>query len=239
MVVGLLTPQQQRLRIHVGLEVGVPVQMVRGQVQDQRHVRPEGVRGLELERGDLEHRHVQRASHQPERGASDVAGGLRPQPRRPQHRRQQLRGRALAVGSGHRRHRHRERLGGELHVPGHPLRVGGPALARHTRARNHQVPVVQVRKRSSHAQRHALAQRLEALQRGGRALVRRHHARPALRQEGGGAAAAASQAQHEHASSGEIPHQRSFREERATSPRMIETIQKRTTICCSGQPFCS
>ena len=34
---------------------------------------------------------------------------------------------------------------------------------------------------------------------------------------------------------GHDPH-RSFNEDKATSPRMIETIQNRTTIFCSGQP---
>ena len=33
--------------------------------------------------------------------------------------------------------------------------------------------------------------------------------------------------------------QRSFNDDRATRPRMIDTIQKRTTIFCSGHPSCS
>ena len=73
-------------------------------------------------------------------------------------------------------------------------------------------------------------------------LVDGHHPGALLGAEIRRAAPAPSQAQDEDA----VPvrddvflvhdPQRSLREDRATNPRMIETIQKRTTIFCSGQP---
>jgi len=45
-----------------------------------------------------------------------------------------------------------------------------------------------------------------------------------------------AEAEHEDLLAGEVVHQRIFSEDRATRPRIADTIQNRTTIFCSGQP---
>ena len=110
------------------------------------------------------------------------------------------------------------------------------ALARDARARHHEVEAGGVRERRAELALDLAGQPLEPVDRRRGALVRGQHARAALRAEARGAQARDAEAEHQHALSGEVEHQRSFSEESATSPRIAETIQKRTTIFCSGQP---
>ena len=63
-----------------------------------------------------------------------------------------------------------------------------------------------------------------------------HHAGAARVTEARGALAGAPEAEDEDGLIAEVQHQRSFRDDRATRPRMADTIQNRTTIFCSAQP---
>ena len=110
------------------------------------------------------------------------------------------------------------------------------ALARDAGARDHEIEIARVRERRAELLRDLARKLLEPVDRRRRALVRGQHARAALRAETRGAQPRDAEAEDQDALAGEVQHQRSFSEERATSPRIAETIQKRTTIFCSGQP---
>ena len=67
-------------------------------------------------------------------------------------------------------------------------------------------------------------------------LVRGQNARAPGDAEIGGAAPGRAEPQHQDLLICDSFHQRSFSVDKATSPRIADTIQKRTTIFCSGQP---
>ncbi|MCH8891023.1 MAG: hypothetical protein IH827_08100, partial [Myxococcales bacterium] len=67
-------------------------------------------------------------------------------------------------------------------------------------------------------------------------LVCGQNARSAGDAEIGGAAPGRAEPQHQDLLIRDSFHQRSFSVDKATSPRIADTIQKRTTIFCSGQP---
>jgi len=91
-------------------------------------------------------------------------------------------------------------------------------------------------KRPAEAALHARVERLEPRGSILGALVDGQHARAARAAEIGGAAPGLAEAEHQHPLPRNAFHQRSFSVDKATSPKMADTIQKRTTIFCSGQP---
>ena len=235
----LLPGEDAPLERDVFLQAGVTIEMVLAQIEQHGDAGPERVGRLQLEGGDLEDRHVDGAAHQSEGGLAEVSGGHRAQPRGSQHPLDQANGRRLAVGTGHRHDRDRERAEGELHVAPGPAGAVPVALSRNARTRHHQVEVRRVGEGLAQSQRHVgrkLSQTFELVP---RPLVDGRHLGSPPCAERSRAPSRDSEAEHQHALSGEIVHQRNFNDERATRERMIATIQKRTTIFCSAQPTCS
>jgi hypothetical protein len=205
-VAGALPHEQLRLGLRVRREAAVAVQVVRLEVQHHRDPRPERLHRLHLERRHLEHRHVQRAPHQLERRAPDVARRLGAQPGGAQQPRGELGRGGLAVGAGDRDHRDRQRAPGQLHVAERAARAPGPARPRHARARHHEVEVGGVREGRARPQLDAgAAQRLGVL-RLARPLVGRDDPRALRRQPARRAPPRAAEAEHQHALSGEVVH---------------------------------
>jgi hypothetical protein len=118
------------------------VEVVGGEVQEDGHVRPEGVRPFELEAGDLEHEsgRVGRAVHDPGDGLADVAAHAHVPARLAQHRAQGRRRRGLALGARDRGHRALQQAEAQLELGHHRYARGvrGPQLGHGGRdARRH------------------------------------------------------------------------------------------------------
>ena len=94
--------EDARLRRRVRVHRPVPVQVVRRQVQQDRHLRMEPVDVEQLERRGLDGQDVPRLARRQRERVPHVPAGAGLQPRRRQHRREQLDGRRLAVRPGHR-----------------------------------------------------------------------------------------------------------------------------------------
>jgi hypothetical protein len=95
------TLEDARLRGRVIREAGVTVEVVRRHVQHRGRLELEGIRRLQLVRGQLEHVHGGgRPREQVERGLAEVAADAHRDARRPGELADQRRDGALAVGAG-------------------------------------------------------------------------------------------------------------------------------------------
>ena len=191
-VADLLEGEEPLLGTSVGLQVGMPLQVVLAQVEEDGDARPHGGQQLGLEGGDLQNPGVpRRGHHQRRRRRSQVAAGHRRDAGGAYHLGHQHGHGALAIGPGHR---HQGRAGtmtpGELHLGEHRhSEAAGPLQERRVRgdarARDHRLdPLEAGFGMAAEEGRDAGGELLE----GGRQLVRRpavgdsHLASPGRRQ---------------------------------------------------------
>jgi hypothetical protein len=115
-VVGALVGPDAGLGLGVGGQVGMPVEVVGGEVEPGPGVQAEGPGETELEAGQLDHHRLGRVAVQDgvDQGQADVAGGHGRAARGGQHGRGQLGGGGLAVGPGHPDQRHGRDPGRQL-----------------------------------------------------------------------------------------------------------------------------
>ena len=117
-VVAALVAEEAGLGGHVVAHGGVAVEVVRREVEQRRHPRPETGDGLELEARDLDHVHrvVAGRVHQRDERRADVAADLRASAGFTENLAEQRRGGGLAVRAGHRHHRAAQEAPGELEL---------------------------------------------------------------------------------------------------------------------------
>ncbi len=214
----------------------VAIQVVRAEIEQHADLWAKCVHRFELKGRDLENGHVERLPHQLEGRFANISRRLRAKPGRSQHGLDQPNGRRFSVRAGHGDHRNLQEAERQLDIPPGSLCLRGITCAGDPGARDDQIEITRIRKdlpRSNLDSRGQLA-RVDV-----GAFVCHDHPGATFRTEARRAGPGHAETQDEHFLSREVDHQRSFNEESATSARMIETIQNRTTICCSGHPSCS
>ena len=210
--------------------------MIRRDVQDCGDRRSEGLNGLELEGRDFENRKIERLADQFEGRRPEVPRGAGAGARRAEQLLEQADSGRFSVRSGDRDDRRRDESIGELDITPDALRSIAVALGSDAWARNHQVEISRIGKGLAENAIYAGVEVLESDELILTTLVCSQNARSPGDAEICGAASGRAEPEHQDLLIRDSFHQRSFSVDKATSPRIADTIQKRTTIFCSGQP---
>src|SRR5690606_33377466 len=239
-----LMEKDPRLRLPVGLHARVAIDVIGREVGQHRHSGPEGLDPLELIARKLDHRDVSPPSFERAlaKRRAQVAAREDGAARLGEQVRDEGGGGALAVGAGHAHHRLGEKAEGVLHL-GEDLRAArahrahrGPRPRHAGRddaefGRRKEIGFVAA-ERKAHPQGQERPDRLAEL--GGPAAVHGPDLRSLPPKEARRSHAGPRQPQH-HRPHGYL----TLRLTNVISASRIETIQKRTLIFGSGQPFSS
>ena len=242
MVPGFQLPDEVSLGGDVRFEAAVPVQVVWCDVEDDGDTGVKPLRGFELEGRDLEDGHIEGLRDEGEGRGADVARRTGPKARRVQHGFDHANRGGFAIGARHRDDGNLKGKAREFDVARNASPGRAIALRRDAGTGDDPVMVAAAGKVSAGLDLHPRIQGIEAFEFVRGAFVRGHDPRSLFRAEVRTTAPAHAEAEHENAVAGLdgvfLRHdlQRSFSDESATRARMIDTIQKRTTIFCSGQP---
>src|SRR5262249_11956449 len=253
-VVGFLRGEDALLRRAVVGEARVAVEVVFGQVQQDRDPRAEILHPFELEAAHLDDAPVPILAGEADERCADVAADERVRAGGFEHRADQRRRRAFAVRAGDRDERRTYKSIAELDLAHylHAAPHGGlqqRIFLRHAGAGNQDVDIFQpggIFAPEAKIDRR-VAQRSDFPREIGLAPpVADSDVGAALGEKTSRGDAGARKPQHHHLFALDVhdstdtnPHYRSFRVLSATTAQTIEMIQKRTMICGSGQPLSS
>ena len=114
-----LIHEQAPLGRGVGVKIRITVQMVLGDVEQNRYRGPEPLHGVELKTAHFQDQgvHGLRIEQMPHEGGADVAAHKDPLARGDEHLSDELGGGGLAVGPGDGHHGGGDKTGGQLHFP--------------------------------------------------------------------------------------------------------------------------
>ncbi len=239
-LVAALVRKDRGLRIRVGFERRIAIEVVGGEIQDRRRVWTKGLDSLQLKARELHHQRVVLPVHGVRQRRPEIAADEDTATAGRQHRTQQGGGRALAVGPGDRRDRCREKPRRQLDLRhdatarrAGSLQIG--MIPGHTRRDDDQLDVTQREARLAESRFDALRHlHLDRL------LVEEQHLGTARPQQGRGRQSRFAGPHHRAANPLKIRlGHRSLSVASEVSESRIETIQARTMIFGSAQPLSS